>query len=75
MLVKSNMAVVWWSGEPDDSSSRPKQTKKFVLFPRLWVVENTFGWLNHSRRLSKSYERPTRTSETWIYIAMKRLML
>lgn len=54
---------------------RPKQTKKFVLLPRRWVVERTFGWLNHSRRLSKSYERLTRTDETWIYIAMTRIML
>lgn len=24
-----------------------------------WVVERTFGWLNHSRRLSKDYEITT----------------
>ena len=54
---------------------RPKQTKKFVLLPRRWVVERTFAWLNHSRRLSKSYERLTRTDEAWIYIAMTRIML
>lgn len=54
---------------------RPKQTKQFVLLPRRWVVERTFGWLNHSRRLSKSYERLTRTDEAGIYIAMTRLML
>lgn len=54
---------------------RPKETKQFVLLPRRWVVERTFGWLNHSRRLSKSYERLTRTDEAWIYIAMTRIML
>ncbi len=54
---------------------RPKETRKFVLLPRCWVVERTFGWLNHSRRLSKGYERLTRTDEAWIYIAMTRLML
>ena len=54
---------------------RPKQTRKFVLLPRRWVVERTFGWLNHSRRLSKSYERLIQTDETWIYIAMSRIML
>jgi putative transposase len=54
---------------------RPKQARQFVLLPRHWVVERTFGWLNHSRRLSKSYERLTRTDETWIYIAMTRIML
>ena len=54
---------------------RPKARKGFVLLPRRWVVERTFGWLNHSRRLSKSYERLTRTDESWVYIAMTRLML
>jgi putative transposase len=54
---------------------RPQQTRKFVLLPRRWVVERTFDWLTHSRRLSKNYERLTRTDETWIVIAMTRLML
>lgn len=54
---------------------RPKESRKFVLLPRRWVVERTFGWLNHSRRLSKSYERLTRTDEAWVYIAMSRIML
>lgn len=54
---------------------RPRETRKFVLLPRRWVVERTFGWLNHSRRLSKSYERLTHIDETWIYIAMIRIML
>lgn len=53
---------------------RPKESQRFVL-PRRWVVERTFGWLNHSRRLSKSYERLTRMDEAWIYIAMTRIML
>ena len=54
---------------------RPKQTRKFVLLPRRWVVERTFSWLNNCRRLSKSYERLTRTDEAWVYISMSRIML
>ncbi|WP_083398441.1 transposase [Nitrosomonas communis] len=54
---------------------RPRETRKFVLLPWRWVVERTFGWLNHSRRLSKSYERLTRTDETWVYIAISRIIL
>ncbi len=53
----------------------PKESHRFVLLPRRWVVKRAFGWLNHSRRLSKSDERLTRTDETWIYIAMTRIML
>jgi putative transposase len=54
---------------------RPKEMRGFTLLPRRWVIERTFAWLNGSRRLSKAYERLTRTDETWIYIAMTRIML
>jgi putative transposase len=54
---------------------RPKETHGFTLLPRRWVVERTFAWLNQARRLSKAYERLTRIDETWIYIAMTRIML
>ncbi len=47
----------------------------FVVQPKRWIVERTFGWLNRSRRLSKDYERQTETSEAWVYAAMTRLML
>ncbi len=49
--------------------------KGFVVLPRRWVVERTFAWLSNHRRLSKDYERFCQTSETFIYIAMTRLML
>lgn len=29
----------------------------FVLLPRRWVVERSFGWLARFRRLAKDYER------------------
>jgi putative transposase len=54
---------------------RPLEKKGFVHLPKHWVVERTFGWLNWCRRLSKDYQRLPETSETFIYIAMIRLML
>jgi putative transposase len=54
---------------------RPKEQKGFAVLPRRWVVERTFAWLNHSRRLSKDYEGQETTSEAIIYIAMIRLMV
>jgi putative transposase len=39
------------------------------------VVERTFSWLGRHRRLSKDYERKVQTSETFIQVAMIRLML
>jgi putative transposase len=47
----------------------------FHVLPRRWVVERTFAWLLFNRRLSREYERLCTTSETWIYLAMIRLMV
>ena len=47
----------------------------FRVLPRRWVVERTFGWLGRYRRLSKDYERQAHTGETFVYLAMIRLML
>lgn len=55
--------------------TRPEGTKGFQLLARRWVVERTFGWLNSSRRLSKDYEFLSEHSETFIYVAMIRLMM
>ena len=54
---------------------RPEGTKGFVVLPRRWVVERTFGWFGRSRRLSKDYEQLPETSEAMIYAAMSRLMV
>jgi putative transposase len=54
---------------------RSDDHKGFVVLPKRWVVERTLAWLNHHRRLNKDYERLASTSETFIYIAMIRLML
>ena len=54
---------------------RPTDAKGFVLLPRRWVVERSFGWYNWCRRLSKDYEILPQTHETFVQIAMIRLML
>ena len=54
---------------------RPAQQHAFQVLPRRCVVERAFGWLNRQRRLSKDYEAPCETTETWIYIAMTGLLL
>lgn len=35
----------------------PEAKKGFVLLPRRWVVERTFGWAVRFRRLARDYER------------------
>jgi transposase len=47
----------------------------FVVIPKRWIVERTFGWLNWNRRLSKNYEMLTTTGEAFCYVAMTRIML
>lgn len=47
----------------------------FVVLPKRWIVERTFGWWNHYRRLSKDYELLPEVSEAMIYTVMIRLML
>ena len=46
----------------------------FQVLPRRWVVERTFAWLGRYRRLSKDYERCTRSSEGMIYLASIQTM-
>jgi len=54
---------------------RPKYAKGWIVLPRRWVVERTFGWLGRYRRLSRDYEGLLLTSEALIYAAMIHLML
>jgi putative transposase len=47
----------------------------FVVLPRRWVVERTFGWFGRYRRLSKDYEGLPENSEAMILISMINLMI
>ena len=71
-FMKWVMDVYGWILE---TIKRSDKTKGFVLLPKRWVVERTWGWLNWSRRLSKDYEVLPETSEAFIYVAMIHLLL
>ena len=47
----------------------------FVLLPRRWVVERTFGWLGRFRRLARDYERLAQTLAGWHWLASLMLLL
>jgi len=47
----------------------------FVVQPKRWIVERTFGWLNRSRRLSKDSERTIGSNEAFIKVAMIHRMV
>jgi len=53
---------------------RPPHAQGFILLPRRWIVERTFAWFGHCRRLSKDYEYCPQSSEAMVYVAMIRLM-
>ena len=63
-----------WELEIVERSSST-DTEGFAVLPRRWIVERTFGWLMRNRRLSKDYERKVQSSETFIEVAMIRLIL
>jgi transposase len=48
--------------------------KGFRVIPRRWVVERTYGWLMHHRRLARDYETHQHPSKAMIRLAMIDLM-
>lgn len=54
---------------------RNREAQGFKVLPKRWIVERTFSWLIRNRRLSKDYERMVQSSETFIEVAMIRLMV
>jgi transposase len=53
----------------------PEAKKGFVLLPRRWVVERSFGWMARFRRLARDYERLASTLAGLHYVAFSFLML
>jgi putative transposase len=73
------LAWVWglrpWRKGRLASVKRPEGTKGFLLLPKRWIVERTFGWFGRYRRLAKDYEYLTQTSEAMLRVAMIHLMV
>lgn len=53
----------------------PEAKKGFVLLPRRWVVERSFGWVNRFRRLTRDYERLQETLVAMHFVVFAILML
>ena len=53
----------------------PTAKRGFVLLPRRWVVERSFGWMARFRRLARDYERLPETLAGLHYLAFVILML
>ncbi|GEM87709.1 IS5 family transposase [Meiothermus granaticius] len=53
----------------------PQVRKGFVLLPRRWVVERSFGWVARFRRLARDYERLPQTLAGLHFLAFAILLL
>src|SRR5712691_1152938 len=53
----------------------PQAKHGFVLLPRRWVVERSFGWMARFRRLARDYERLPDTLKGLHFLAFAVLML
>jgi transposase len=53
----------------------PEAKRGFVLLPRRWVVERSFGWMARFRRLARDCERLATTLAGLHYVAFAFLML
>ena len=77
--VPEKVAKVWaeeWAKEGKEVDwRRLNQPRGFRVLPRRWVVERTFAWISHNRRMDKDYERLCATGEAFLYVAMTRLMV
>ena len=49
--------------------------KGFHVLPRRWVIERTNAWITNHRRLSRDFEGSHTSSESFIYLAMSRIMV
>jgi transposase len=62
-------------GIPLEVVKLPEAKHGFVLLPRRWVGERSFGWLARFRRLARDYERLADTVEGLTFVAFACWML
>jgi len=53
----------------------PTAKRGFVLLPRRWVIERSFGWVSRVRRWARDYERLPKTLAGLHYVVFDILML
>ena len=54
---------------------RRNELHKFVVFPKRWIVERSFGWLDKCRRFWKNCERKLHNSFQMVTLAFIRIIL
>ncbi len=51
-----------------------KRINGFIVLPKRWVVERTFGRINRARRLTKDFEATVESSLAWLLIVLASLL-
>ena len=81
--------MCWWMGDTPGNFATAVQSllgasvevvkrnelHTFVVLPKRWVVERSFGWLEKCRRLWKNCERKLNTSLQMVVLAFAVLIL
>lgn len=52
-----------------------REVKGFIVLPKRWIVERTFGWVNRARRLAKDFETLITSSHAWFMLSMAFLLI
>ena len=70
-LLTVPVLIVGQRPKPPD---RDPRQPRFQPLPKRWVIERTFGWLTHYRRLSRDYEKRIDCSEAMIQLALINIL-
>jgi len=84
--VKKFLADSGYSGKPFANAVKEacgaeveivkrNELHKFVVLPKRWIVERTFGWLDKFRRLWKNCERKLHTSSQMLVFAFISILI
>ena len=52
-----------------------REVKGFIVLPKRWIVERTFGWVNRARRLAKDFEALITSSQAWFMLSLAFLLV
>jgi transposase len=52
-----------------------REVKGFIVLPKRWIVERTFGWVNRARRLAKDFETSITSSQAWFMLSLTFLLI
>jgi transposase len=52
-----------------------REIKGFIVLPKRWIIERTFGWVNRARRLAKDFEALMTSSQAWLMLSLTFLLV